>query len=50
MVLVDLHPNPKAALCDGPQALLTEELPGFLADVAIAREAYERRVARVARR
>jgi 3-deoxy-7-phosphoheptulonate synthase len=50
MVLVDLHPDPKSALCDGPQALLPEELPGFLEDVAIARQAYERRLARIARR
>lgn len=46
MVLVDFHPNPSKALVDGPQALLLEELPGFLEDVAIAREAYEKRVKR----
>ena len=28
---------------DGPQALTLEELPWFLEDVAIAREAYEKR-------
>jgi 3-deoxy-7-phosphoheptulonate synthase len=39
MVLVDFHPNPAKALVDGPQALRLEELPHFLADVAIAREA-----------
>jgi len=44
MILVDFHPNPSKALVDGPQALLLEELPGFLEDVAIAREAYEKRV------
>ena len=43
MILVDFHPNPKKALVDGPQALLMEELPHFLEDVQIAREAYERR-------
>ncbi len=43
MVLVDFHPCPSEALCDGPQALLLEELPAFLADVAIARRAYEER-------
>lgn len=47
MVLVDFHPLPSKALCDGPQALTLDELPGFLEDVAIAREAYEKRVARV---
>ena len=44
MVLVDFHPDPKTALVDGPQALLMKELPYFLEDVAIAREAYEKRV------
>ena len=48
MVLVDFHPEPKKALVDGPQALLVSELPHFLADLAIAREAYEKR-ARLAR-
>ena len=43
MLLVDFHPSPDKALCDGPQALLIEELPGFLEDVRIVREAYERR-------
>jgi 3-deoxy-7-phosphoheptulonate synthase len=46
MVLVDFHPNPKAALCDGPQALLMSELDGFLADVHIVHEAYQRRLER----
>jgi 3-deoxy-7-phosphoheptulonate synthase len=45
MVLIDFHPEPSHALVDGPQALLLEELPYFLEDVRIAREAYERRVA-----
>ena len=45
MVLVDFHPAPAKALVDGPQALLLHELPLFLEDVRIAREAYERRVA-----
>ncbi|MEK8090100.1 3-deoxy-7-phosphoheptulonate synthase [Thermithiobacillus plumbiphilus] len=45
MILVDFHPNPAKALVDGPQALLLEELPYFLEDVRIAREAYEQRVA-----
>ncbi len=43
MVLVDFHPVPSRALVDGPQALLIEELPHFLEDVQIAREAYEKR-------
>ncbi len=43
MVLVDLHPDPTKALVDGPQALLMEELPKFLDDIEIAREAFEKR-------
>jgi 3-deoxy-7-phosphoheptulonate synthase len=43
MVLVDFHPEPDRALVDGPQALLLKELPHFLEDVQIAREAYEKR-------
>jgi len=49
MVLVDFHPNPAKALVDGPQALRLDELPHFLADVAIAREACVKR-AELARR
>jgi 3-deoxy-7-phosphoheptulonate synthase len=48
LVLVDFHPHPEEALCDGPQALLLEELPEFLEDVSIAREAYLARLRRVA--
>jgi 3-deoxy-7-phosphoheptulonate synthase len=44
LVLVDFHPRPGEALCDGPQALLLSELPHFLEDVAIARRAYEERL------
>ena len=44
MVLVDFHPEPLTALVDGPQALLLSELPQFLEDVQIAREAYEHRL------
>jgi 3-deoxy-7-phosphoheptulonate synthase len=43
MILVDFHPDPKAALVDGPQALRLEELPIFLDDVQIVRSAYESR-------
>jgi len=44
MVLVDFHPVPTEALVDGPQAMLMNELPYFLEDVQIAREAYLKRV------
>jgi len=42
-VLVDFHPVPRKALVDGPQALTLEELPYFLEDIRITREAYEKR-------
>jgi 3-deoxy-7-phosphoheptulonate synthase len=47
-VLVDFHPHPQEALCDGPQALLMEELSPFLEDLRIARDAYLQRLQRVA--
>jgi len=47
-VLVDFHPRPDEALCDGPQALLLEELPRLIEDIRIVREAYKARLARVA--
>jgi 3-deoxy-7-phosphoheptulonate synthase len=40
MVLVDMHPEPRRALVDAAQAITPEELPWFLEDMAIAREAY----------
>ena len=43
MILVDFHPDPPKALVDGPQALLLTELPHFIQDVALAREAYLKR-------
>jgi 3-deoxy-7-phosphoheptulonate synthase len=43
IVLVDFHPEPARALVDGPQALLLSELRPFLDDVALVRDAYERR-------
>ena len=45
MVLVDFHPRPSKALVDGPQALTLHELPFFLEDIRIAREAYLKRAA-----
>jgi len=49
MLLVDMHPEPKKSLVDAQQAISLEELPYFLEDVAIAREAYDRRIALAAR-
>jgi 3-deoxy-7-phosphoheptulonate synthase len=50
VVLVDLHPRPEVALCDGPQALKLEELPHLVDDMAICRRAYEERVRRAQQR
>jgi len=41
MVLVDFHPDPKAALCDGPQALTLEQLPLLVAYAERIRGAYQ---------
>lgn len=46
MILVDLHPNPHVALCDGPQALTLDELPFFLDDMRRVRLVYETRARR----
>ena len=43
LVLTDVHPEPKKALVDAGQAHTLEELPRFLEDCAITREAYEKR-------
>jgi 3-deoxy-7-phosphoheptulonate synthase len=40
-VLVDFHPDPRHALCDGPQALTLDYLPRFLDYVKTVRAAYE---------
>jgi len=50
LVLVDFHPDPPKALCDGPQALTLDELEPYLEDIRIVREAYERRRAAVKKR
>ena len=44
VVLVDFHPRPEEALCDGPQALLIEELEHFVRDVELVRNAYLERL------
>ena len=41
MVLVDVHPHPEAALCDGPQALRLEHLPRLVEYVNQVRRTYE---------
>jgi 3-deoxy-7-phosphoheptulonate synthase len=44
MVLVDFHPKPEEALCDGPQALLLDELELFVRDVELVRKTYLDRI------
>ena len=43
MVLVDFHPHPERALCDGPQALKMSELSQFIEDARLVRRTYEQR-------
>lgn len=43
LVLVDFHPNPPEAIVDSRQALSIHELGWYLDDIAIAREAYQKR-------
>lgn len=45
MVLVDFHPNPPRAVVDSKQAIPMRDLDWFLEDIAIARRAYEARLA-----
>jgi len=47
LVLTDIHPEPAKALVDAAQALTLEELPGFIEDCMISREAYLKRRGRV---
>lgn len=49
MVLVDFHPEPEAALCDGPQALRIPELPRFLGYLRRVRQVFEEAAAAYAR-
>ena len=44
MVLVDFHPRPEEALCDGPQALTPGELEHFVRDAQLVRDAYLQRL------
>ena len=45
LVLVDFHPEPTQALCDGPQALTLDQLPTLADYVSRVRRAYEESVA-----
>jgi 3-deoxy-7-phosphoheptulonate synthase len=41
MILVDFHPKPEEALCDGPQALTLNQLGPYVAAMRTVRETYE---------
>ena len=43
MLLVDIHPQPNKSLVDAKQAISLDNLGWYLEDIAICREAYERR-------
>ena len=45
MMLVEFHPRPEKALCDGPQALTMNELGHFVADMNLVRKCYLERKA-----
>jgi len=45
-VMIDIHPHPETALCDGPQALTTEELPPLVAEMGRVAEAVGKSLAR----
>ncbi len=48
MLLVDFHPKPEEALCDGPQALTLDRLRPFLDSMRAVRAAYEDLAAKAA--
>ena len=48
-VMIDIHPHPEAALCDGPQALTTDELPPLVAEMGRVAKAVGRPLARSGR-
>lgn len=41
MILIDFHPHPKEALCDGPQAMTLDRLKPFLSSMRAVRATYE---------
>src|SRR5439155_9011652 len=43
-VMIDIHPHPESAQCDGPQALTTEERPPPVAEMGRVAQAVGRRL------
>jgi 3-deoxy-7-phosphoheptulonate synthase len=48
-VMIDIHPHPETALCDGPQALTTDELAPLVAEMTKVATAVGRSMARSSR-
>jgi 3-deoxy-7-phosphoheptulonate synthase len=44
-IMMDVHPKPEAALCDGPQAVTTDEIAALIADVVSVAKAIGRPMA-----
>jgi 3-deoxy-7-phosphoheptulonate synthase len=44
-IMVDVHPKPEAALCDGPQAITTEEIGELVQDIIAVAKAVGRPMA-----
>jgi 3-deoxy-7-phosphoheptulonate synthase len=44
-IMVDVHPKPEAALCDGPQAITTEEIGDLVQDIIAVAKAVGRPMA-----
>ncbi len=44
MMLVEIHPKPEEAWCDGQQSLTFREMEQLMADIEIMRQAYKKRV------
>ena len=46
-VMVEVHPQPEAAICDGPQALPADEFPAYVDQVTQAAELAGKELSRV---
>ena len=44
MILVECHPEPESAWCDGHQSLTFQEMEKFMQDVEVVQDAYRKRV------
>jgi 3-deoxy-7-phosphoheptulonate synthase len=44
-IMVDVHPRPEVALCDGPQAITTEEIGELVSDIIAVAKAVGRPMA-----